>query len=81
MKYGSERRGGGRLFAHSVAMSVNFGGMYRLLRDNPEYVASLLQYFYHFVKERLRLIARKMTNTKKLCFEPLNLKYVAVPCF
>ena len=69
------------IFAYSVAISVNFGRIYRLLRDNPEYVASILQYFYHFVKEQLRLIAKKIINTKNLSFEPLKLKYISVLCF
>jgi len=69
------------IFTYSVAMSVNFGRIYRLLRDNPEYVASLLQYFYHFVKEQLRLIAEKVINTKNLNFEPLKLKYSSVFLF
>lgn len=69
------------VFAYSVAMSVNFGRIYRLLRDNLEHVVSLLQYFYHFVKEQLRLIAKKIVNTKNLSFEPLRLKYISVLCF
>ena len=69
------------VFAYSVAMSANFGRIYRLLRDNPEYVASLLQYFYHFVKERLLLFVKGITYAMNLPIESLRFKYASIFCF
>jgi len=69
------------MFAYSVAVSINLARIYRLLRHNSEYVASLLQYFYYFVKERMRLIAKKIAYSKNLHLELLKLKYTFILCF
>ena len=43
------------IFTFSVAMSVNFGRIYRYIQDNPDIVASLLTKFIDYFKERYKL--------------------------
>jgi hypothetical protein len=40
------------VFAYSVAMSVNFGRIYRLILENPSGLLLILLYFIRNVKER-----------------------------
>lgn len=40
------------IFAFSVAMSVNFGRIYRYIQDKPDMAASCIKYFFEYFKER-----------------------------
>lgn len=43
------------IFAFSVAMSVNFGRIYRYIQDNPDIAASVILKFVDYFKERVVL--------------------------
>jgi len=43
------------IFAFSVAMSVNFGGIYRYIQDNPDIAVSCIKQFYDYFKEQFVL--------------------------
>jgi hypothetical protein len=46
------------LFAFSVAMSVNFGRIYRLLQVDPSYVKTIYLYCAQIVKDQCRMMKR-----------------------
>ena len=54
------------IFAFSVAMSVNFGRIYRYIQDNPDIAVSLIKQFYDYFKERFLLfVLRNIIHPKQ----------------
>ncbi|MFH1943844.1 MAG: transposase [bacterium] len=54
------------IFVFSVAMSINFGRIYRYIQDNPDIAASLIIQFVDYFKERftLSVILGKIFNPR-----------------
>lgn len=54
------------IFAFSVAMSINFGRIYRYIQDNPDIAASLITKIVDYFKERFTqsVISRKIFNPR-----------------
>lgn len=69
------------IFAYSVAISVNFGRIYRLVVDNPELIQAFFSYFYQIVKERFLLVFDNILGLEKfdLHFTLLRRKYTVAP--
>jgi len=44
------------VFAYSVAISINFGRIYRLILDDPEYFKGLLFFIFKIVNERVNFM-------------------------
>ena len=44
------------VFAYSVAIAINFGRIYRLMLDDPEYFKAFFCFIFKIVKERMNLI-------------------------
>ena len=42
------------IFAYTVGISINFGRIYRLIQDSPEYMARFVLYFFNFFKEQIK---------------------------
>jgi len=54
------------IFAFSVAMSVNFGRIYRYIQDNPDITVSCIKQFYDYFKERFVLfVLRNIIHPKQ----------------
>lgn len=59
------------VFAYTVAISVNFGRIYRLILENPCVVLLILLYFIRNVKERVLNLLKFSKEQKLYTFTPL----------
>jgi len=69
------------VFAYSVAMSVNFGRIFRLIQANPVKYLRILTTFVKIVKEQMGLIFSLLPNPIKKLLDYVSFQFVNVPVF
>ena len=69
------------VFAYSVAMSVNFGRIFRLIQANPVKYLRIFTTFVKIVKEQMGLIFSLLPNPIKKLLDYVSFQFVNVPVF
>ena len=69
------------VFAYSVAMSVNFGRIFRLIQANPVKYMRIFTTFVKIVKEQMGLIFSLLPNPIKKLLDYVSFQFVNVPVF
>ena len=66
------------IFAFSVAMSINFGRIYRFIQDNPSYYEPILLCFVRIVKDQIQFYRNYFCKiVEYLLFKQRSLNYTS----